>query len=611
MIHALAGALLVAVTPAEALVQAQAAFSRHDYLTADTLATQAAQGTHRGAALYLAGLSRFRSGRPREALDALDEAGRSADPPEPGLWHYNRAACLYDLERFAEAEIEYQQAATLDRSIATVSLVNAGFAALDAGAAERATALAQRARETASDGAFDLVVDLERQITATRRSAIGNSAAETEYSQGLLDYDRGRYESARAHFARAMAADPADTRSRIMAGATALKLGALSDARSELDAVLSHPLALADAQIARDYLASLGHGLAARGRGLALGIRIGAGFDTNYLQSGPVDFGTSSATPAVTPIATATLAGVWRARPSSLFATELSYQLDQLAYLSSAAADYSVQQHSLLALGEIEPRGWLRFGASVVGEYDFAGLSGFRTLQAGGGAGAWAAIDEHAQTTSRLGIDWLHMDAPRSEFAYLSGDRLDLSFAQSLRLGATTTDLEYRYRDEGIGTLTEPMQLTLPPGVCPPDRPCPERYVIPFGYTSHTLALSFHATPVEIVRAGVSVGVEWRTYASDSYLDVTLPEGLSSQIDHRLRQDVRFFGQAFGTVRVWRTLDLSLTYDFVVNTSNVEDSLFQGPQAGCLPPDFVCHQLDYDDKNYTKHVLLFETGYSW
>jgi hypothetical protein len=31
----------------------------------------------------------------------------------------------------------------------------------------------------------------------------------------------------------------------------------------------------------------------------------------------------------------------------------------------------------------------------------------------------------------------------------------------------------------------------------------------------------------------------------------------------------------------------------------------------CRPPDFVCGPLDYDDKNFTKHLVTFETGWTW
>jgi len=59
----------------------------------------AAHPPRAGAALYLAGLPRFRSGKPAEALEAIEAAGGQEDRPAAALWHYNRGACLYELGR--------------------------------------------------------------------------------------------------------------------------------------------------------------------------------------------------------------------------------------------------------------------------------------------------------------------------------------------------------------------------------------------------------------------------------------------------------------------------------------------------------------------------------
>jgi len=163
MIAVVALAAAAAAGPG-ALQAAEAAFSQGDYQLADALATAAAEPPQEGAALYLAGLSRFRSGHPAEALEALDRAARASDPPAPGLFHYNRAACLYQLERFAEAEADYLQAAALDPTLSTLSLVNAAYAALDGGSPERARQIAVRARASAKPEEVDLVSDLESHI---------------------------------------------------------------------------------------------------------------------------------------------------------------------------------------------------------------------------------------------------------------------------------------------------------------------------------------------------------------------------------------------------------------------------------------------------------------
>ncbi|MFL5454276.1 MAG: tetratricopeptide repeat protein, partial [Myxococcales bacterium] len=206
MIAALA--LVAAVVTAPDLSAAQAAFAEGDYERADTLATAAAQPPNDGAALYLAGLARFRAGRAQEALDALDRAEHAPDRPAPGLFHYNRAACLYELGRFADAQADYLKAAEIDRSIATLSLVNASYAALDAGSPQRAREIAARARAAATPAEADLIADLETHIAGN-----GSERATAEYREGLADYDGGRYAEAREHFHRATELDAADGRS--------------------------------------------------------------------------------------------------------------------------------------------------------------------------------------------------------------------------------------------------------------------------------------------------------------------------------------------------------------------------------------------------------------
>ena len=165
MIAATVLAILAALGSPDLLDEARAAFARGDYARAEALALQAATPPRAGAALYLAGLARFRSGRAAQALEALD-GSTVDDAPAPAEWHYNRAACLDELGRHGEAEAEFVAAAELDPALSAVALVNAGFAALDGGALERARALAARARRAASGAAGELVSDLEARVSA-------------------------------------------------------------------------------------------------------------------------------------------------------------------------------------------------------------------------------------------------------------------------------------------------------------------------------------------------------------------------------------------------------------------------------------------------------------
>src|SRR5260221_9785924 len=104
-------ALLALAAASGSLEEAQAAFARADYPQAESLALAAAEPPHAGAALYLAGLARFRAGRAAAALEALDGAARAEDAPHDALFHFHRGACLYQLGRFCDAQTETEGAA--------------------------------------------------------------------------------------------------------------------------------------------------------------------------------------------------------------------------------------------------------------------------------------------------------------------------------------------------------------------------------------------------------------------------------------------------------------------------------------------------------------------
>lgn len=164
MIPAAAVALLLATAIPGGLDEARRAFAAGDHPSAERLALEAAAagGPDEAAARYLAGLASFRAGRPAEALALLDASPDGADAA--AAWHFNRGACLYELGRNGEAEAAFLEAAR-DPAFEALALVNAGFAALDAGAPGRARALAARARAVGGP-ATALVDELEQALAA-------------------------------------------------------------------------------------------------------------------------------------------------------------------------------------------------------------------------------------------------------------------------------------------------------------------------------------------------------------------------------------------------------------------------------------------------------------
>lgn len=539
---------IATVAARDPLAPAMEAFAREEYARAEALALVATHPPHRGAALYVVGLARFRSGRTEEALAALDAAGRAADPPPRGLWQYNRAACLQALGRPRDAVAAFEDAAAVDPSLAALALVNAGHAAVEAGDRDAARELARRAREVASGGALELVDELVDAI------------------------------------------DPGDPAS----------------------AVAPAPVPAAGAAP---------RGLAARGAGWDAAVRAGAGYDSNVLQTGlqsarevapAAGEGTASFT------ATAGVAVARRWRPDDTLTTELAYAADQVAYASSTARDYGLQQHAVGVSLEAAPGERWRAGAAARGAIAFTGLDaastaapaspsrrGLRTLQRAGSAGAWIALDEDRHAATRLDLEWTRKDTPAWEFWYLNGDRLDVALSQELRAGPVEVGLAYRYRVEAIGTVTQTLvgsaRYRVPCGM----EGCAQRLVIPFGHASHAGAVSLRVPLGSRLAAGASGGVEWLRYRGASYLEVKGGSLGEQDLGRRVREDIRCSGGLWASVRAWRHLDLTLRWDAVMNLSNIARTGSCGPGVPCP------HEYDYDDRNYSKHVVGLEGAWRW
>jgi len=539
---------------AVALSSAQEAFDRGDYTRAEALALAAEPS---GASLYLAALARFRAGSPQEALELLQRAGRAQDPPAPALWHFNQAACLYELGRFSEAESEYLKAAE-DGSLVAVALVDAAFAALDGGAAPRAKELAARARANASDErALDLVADLDAHLAIA-----GHDKSVAEYKDGLDAYDAGNYAAARERFLRAAALDPSDGRSRIMAAASAFRLGARSAAREEFDRVLTLHLDEVDAQTARAYLDLLGGNR--RWEGTA---RLAAGFDSNPQQTGllqPNDF-PSAVNTSGSALTTAEVSLSWRTPPrDDELKLEFDYGLSQIAYVEQAASDRSLQQHlSSLSLQAPLTKD-LRGGLLLGGEMDFTGLGGFHGMQGAARFGGWLALEESVLTSTRIDLAVSRKRGIGSDFSYLTGNRADAAITQDMQVGAFTLDTGYAFRVEDIGSAPTCLQAGF----------CANPNFETFGYTSNTFWFSARSQPMRPLTLEFVSGVELR-----SYMNPDQDFAGNTRIVSAQRNDQLFFGSATATMRVSTMLALSLRYDLVNNASNSPSTAATGSRS--------------------------------
>lgn len=592
-------ALVAMLAAGEPLSEAQQQFAEGRYEEAERLALQAAQPPRVGTALYLVGLARFRAGRPAEALEALDAAGQAEDAPERASWSFNRAACLYALERFEEAEQAFLEAAE-DETLAHVAWANAGFAALDAGATDRAAQWAERARTGASERELVLVEELLAEIARAQGLQVDES--DERYRQGLASFDAGRFEEARAHFLEAAKRSTSSGRAQLMAGASAYRAGNHSTAREEVTAALTLPLDEHDQRTAHDYLDRLSFGLRSSGRGRGLSLAVGTGYDSNVLQVGVGQRDFLSSTQTGSPFLEVGLGLVTRHRLSDTLFAELAYGGSQRLYGVAASRDYSLQLHRVAAAMELEAARRWRLGASVAGDVFLTGLSDFRGLQASGTGSVWLALDESEVTSTRVDIALARKAGLISEFRYLTGRRLDATLSQEFRFQKVAATAWYRYRRDRIGTLVQATSGQTP-GVS-------QEYVIPFSSTAHAVGASARWDLGDWGEASLSAGLEWRDYLSQSFVRQQLADGTLEERGRRRREDVRFVLGPAVSMRVSKQAQLSVRYDFLSSQSNMDTRLADEPGA-CVAPEYVCHGYDYTNGNYQKHGPMLELSATW
>ncbi|HVE86896.1 MAG TPA: tetratricopeptide repeat protein [Myxococcales bacterium] len=622
----LAWCVLVAAAGGGALASetadsARAALEQGDLATAERRALDAlAEDPRDGGALLVLGLTRFKQGRPADALEALDRAAAAAAPdaPDLALLEYDRGSCLTALGRPGEAEQAFLRAAARDPELAPVAEVSAGLAALDAGALDRAKAAADRAAaHPGPAGLTELIADLRAQISAAEGRAAADAAAEqadAAASEGMALFGAERYAEAVRSFLRAAELEPSAGMHHLMAGASAYHLGDSAAARAQLEQALGLELDPAAVAAAREYLAALTPGLRGRGEGFALRADLDTGMDSNALESGlgffpelpgprPPGDGLGS------PFARALLGAAYRRGPSDALFGELTYALEQVAYASFLLREDSLQQHALAATLELTARPRLRFSLGAQGGALFIGLSQFRGVQWSAGGSAAAAFDEADWLTSRLRLDATGKKAFSSEFGEYSGARVDATLAQDFRWPRLSLTAWYRYREERIGTRLETDLPPLPPFLCPPEG-CggvSQVYVIPFAYRSSLLAAAAGALLPRRWRGTAELSVEWRSYLSDSSLQLQLPDGSTLEADRRRRQDLRFTASLAVWYPLGKGLELGGRYDLSLSSSNVNR---EAPGGACAAPDYSCHELDYGRQSFSKHVLSVSFSYT-
>ncbi|HZN91583.1 MAG TPA: tetratricopeptide repeat protein, partial [Myxococcales bacterium] len=618
--------LIAAASPsvADPAAAARTALAQGELKEAERAALEAlAKNPEDGGALLTLGLSRFKQGRPADALEALDRAAALPDVPEPGLIEYDRGSCLAALGRLEEAEQAFLRAAARDPALAPVAEVSAGLAALDAGAIERARAAADRAAaHPGPEGLAALVADLRAQISSAERRAADEAAArageqaEAAAGEGMTLFGAERYAEAERSFLRAAELDPSDGMHHLLAGASAYHLGHRSTAREQLEEALRLGLDPAESSAAREYLDGLSPGLRGKGAGLAARATMDIGVDTNALESGlgfPELQGPRRGPPgngAGSPFASAVLGAAYRRGLGTALFGELTYTLDQVAYGSPLLAPDSRQQHALAATLELSIHPRVRLSLGAQSDVLFLGLREFHGIQWSAGAAAAAAVDEADWLTSRLKLEAGRKSALSSAYSEYTGGRIDATLAQDVRWSRALLTAWYRFREERIGTRQETELRPLPPALCTQlscDQVTEQLQVIPFAYRSSQLAVTAAGIFPNRIRAATELGVEWRGYLADSYLRLTFADGSTLEADRRRRQDLRITSSLTAAFPLAGGFELGVRYDSSTAFSNVDSQIVE---PACEAPDYSCHQLDYGSQSFQKQVLSISISYT-
>lgn len=131
----------------------------------------------------VAGLALFRMDQPRQALEHFEQAIALGADDDRRVVAFNRGSCLFAIGRAPEAErVFLDSAASSDPQIATLSLVNAGYAALEQGAHTRA---AIHHAQAGDRDQTDVLSDVRAELADAIDLATPDAAAERRDSEGV------------------------------------------------------------------------------------------------------------------------------------------------------------------------------------------------------------------------------------------------------------------------------------------------------------------------------------------------------------------------------------------------------------------------------------------
>ncbi len=622
--------------PADNLAAARQALDTQQWERAAALAALAsARDPASPEAALVVGLARFRAHEPAAAIAPFARA--VALSPGSAALRFDLASALYQTGRFVDAEARYLEAAARDAKVAPLALLDAGLAARDGGHPERAVGHLQAAANAARAAGQEPVA-LEASATlealshrseralapALQRLTHAGTAAlrARRYREAVADYQRaldlataGRAPAAdRAELqydlghalwrandlvaaARALSAAvelaPLEAEFHYLLGLVHFDAGADRDARPALARAVALGLPAAEAQRAADILRALAETPRGEASRLYLELRAAFGLDTNVPQSGV--FITATRVPGQSS-ASAFLQGdldfFWRPAGTARNGFSLEYRFGELAYLSEDLDLYSLQEHDLTLWGAWTPTPRLTLELGGAGYVLFSGVETFAPFQAGASVGPRVTVREGHGFETRLRTQHIFKLSLDPTYAYLGGSRDEAGLLEVWRDPKDRASLGYVLAREGIGVQQVPLGLLDLPLAAPGSYDPNDVYSIPYSYFSNELSLGGARDLPRDFYATATVRYEHRDY--DQSAHITAPDGTLSYYRHR--RDDRLSVDLALRHPIAYGFDIELGYSLIVNRSTIDNTRPATP-------------LDYDDKDYLKHVVQLDFGY--
>jgi tetratricopeptide (TPR) repeat protein len=453
-----------------ALAPAREALDQHDYGRALSLANAwLAQRPSDREGHVVAGLATFRQGDYAAALEHFDVAIAGGVTSASLALGFNRGSCLYSLGRMEEAERAFlataaaRGAAEEDVQLAVVALLNAGFAALELGALERA------------------------RLHLTQLQALDTERAFAAHAAEL---------AAEIEVHAAADASPVPRGSGNEPMTTAATAAAARNQATEPDGAV---------------------GLSRIGPGFGASLTLGGGYDGNATQSDLRVSGLLAA--AQEGGAFGRMQGVvlhGHAWTDQLFML-VQYDVEQLAYAPSELDAYAAQEHALELALEGRTGGGVRLGGALRGRVAWSGLRDMQLFDAGAGGELNASVTYAQRLQTALFAAAMRDEVVLEGLEFLTSTRLEVGLVQRYRSSSFHAAMSARYVDDGSGTHrveTEPSLACVR---------CSATYVVPFGYRGASLSVVGSQRIARWLRAALRADVQWRFYRHPSYIEEMRP----------------------------------------------------------------------------------------